>query len=201
MATTDDTIIAIADAYAEALLDLSESQANSDQILEELAGLAACFEKDQAVAEFFSSPVVDEQVRRDALNKMFRGRISDLLADTLQIMNSKGRAAIVPALYERYRLALEQLRGEVDVHVTSAHPLSSTQRERLHQVVGRRTGRTPQLIERVDPAVLGGLVVQIDDQKLDCSVAHGLHALRASLADRASRETYAQTAYFEETES
>jgi len=201
MATTDDTVIAIADSYAEALLGLSESQGNSDKILAELAELAAGFEQDEAVADFFSSPAVDDQARQAGLEKMFRGRLSDLLVDTLCVLNAKGRASIIPAVYERYRLALERLRGEVDVYVTGAHPLTSKLRGRLSEVVARRTGQRPRLIENVDPLLLGGLVVQIGDEKLDCSVANRLRSLRESLRDRASREIHAGKVYFEEPDS
>ncbi|MHC4067379.1 MAG: ATP synthase F1 subunit delta [Planctomycetota bacterium] len=201
MPATDDTVIAIADAYAEALLELSESQGNSDRILAELAELAACFEKDAAVADFFSSPAVDDQTRQDALEKMFRGRLNDLLVDALCVLNSKGRASIVPAVYERFRLALERVRGEVDVQVTSAHPLTSKLRDRLREVLGRQTGRRPRLIERVDPAMLGGLVVQIGDEKLDCSAARRLQLLGQAFRERASREIHAGKAYFEGTDS
>ena len=201
MATTDDTVIAVADAYAEALLDLSERQGNSDRVLAELEELAACFEKDEAVAGFFTSPAVDDQDRGTALEKMFRGRLSDLLVDTLCVLNSKGRASIIPAVYERYRLALERVRGEVDVYVTSAYPLSSKLRHRLDEVLAQQTGQRPRLIEQVDPAVLGGLVVQIGDQKLDCSVAHRLASLGEAFRERASREIHAGKGYIEGIDS
>lgn len=200
MATTDDTVIAIADAYAQALLELSQEQGNSDVILAELGGLAAYLEKDAALADFMASPAVDDQAREAALEKIFRGKMNDLLLDTLQVLNAKGRSSIAPALYERYRLALEQVRGGVDVRVTTAVPLTRKLRDRLGETVARRTGLRPLLTEEVDPSLLGGLVVQIGDQKLDCSVSHRLHRLREALRDRASREIHAGREYFEAAE-
>jgi len=190
MPTTDDASIAIADVYASALLELSEARGASDTILSELTELAASFRQEPDVANFFSSPTVDEAVRSRAVEKMFRGRLHDLLVDALQVLNSKGRAALVPALRERFRLALEERRGEVDVYVTTSVPLPDPLRERLTQVIGARTGKKPQLIEQVDASLLGGLVVRVGDEKLDISIARRLASLRQSLRERASREIH-----------
>ena len=200
MATTDDTVIAIADSYAQALLELSEERGNSDEVLAELGELAAYLEKDAALADFLASPAVDEEARQAAMEKMFRNRMNDLLLDTLQVLNAKGRSSIVPALHERYRLALERARGAVDVQVTTAVPLTNELRDRLGQTVARRTGLRPLLTEEVDSSLLGGLVVQIGDEKLDGSVSNRLRQLREALRDRASREIHAGKEYFEGVE-
>lgn len=200
MATTDDTVIAIADSYAQALLELSEERGNSDEVLAELGELAAYLGKDAALADFLASPAVDEESRQAAMEKMFRNRMNDLLLDTLQVLNVKGRSSIIPTLYERYRSALERARGAVDVQVTTAVPLTDELRDRLGQTVARRTGLRPLLTEEVDPSLLGGLVVQIGDQKLDGSVSNRLRQLREALRDRASREIHAGKEYFEGVE-
>ena len=83
--------------------------------------------------------------------------------------------------------------------VTSAVPLGADARERLTKAMQARTGKKPQLIERVDESLLGGLVVQVGDEKLDCSVAHRLATLRESFRERASREIQAGTAYIAES--
>jgi F-type H+-transporting ATPase subunit delta len=195
MPTTDD--IAIADSYALALLELSEERGNSDEVLSELGELVGYLGRDAALADFLASPAVDDQARAAAMEKMLRGRLNDLLLDTLLVLNAKGRSSMIGALYERYRLALQRVRGGIDVLITSAVPLTDGSRERLRQMLAHRTGLSPQLVEKVDESLLGGLVVQIGDQRLDCSVSHRLHRLREALSDRASREIHAGTEYFE----
>ena len=200
MATVDDSVINVADSYAAALLELSEQQGNSAEVLQELADLVAGTEQDPVLAQFLLSAVVDDDARREGIEKSLRGRVTDLLVDTLQVLNTKGRAAILPTLYERYRLALEEARSEVDVHVTTACPLPEGLRNQLLEVLRTRTGLEPRLIERVDEDMLGGLVVHIGDEKLDGSVSHQLHTLRETLKERASREIHAGKDYFEEVE-
>ncbi len=201
MSTVDDTAITIADSYAEALLALSEEKGCSDELLDELSELTSGLETDQVLAHFLTSPAVDDDVRREGLEKAFRGRLSDLLVDTLQVLNEKGRTELLPTLYERYRLGLERIRGEVDVHVTSAFPMSDASRQRLTDVLRDSLELTPRLIEKVDANMLGGLVIQVGDKKMDCSASHRLRQLRERFRDRASREIHAGKDYFEAAES
>ncbi|MFQ5492279.1 MAG: ATP synthase F1 subunit delta [Phycisphaerae bacterium] len=197
MSTTDTSVMAIADSYAQALLGLTEQQGVSDEVLEQLAALKTSLETDAGLADFMASAAIDEDARAKTLERACRGKMSDVLLDTLLVMNSKGRSSIVPVFCDRYRLAVELHRRQVEVQVTSATPLNKKQRASLSEVLQKITGQQPVLIETVDASVLGGLVVQVGDEKLDCSVAGRLNALRRALADRASRELHAGKQYVE----
>ena len=72
--------------------------------------------------------------------------------------------------------------------MTSAVPLTDEQRRRLAAAIEGGTGLSPTLVERVDPAILGGLVVRLGDRKADASVATRLNNLSEALRARASRQ-------------
>ena len=197
MSTTDDSTITIADSYALALLELTEQQGVSDAVLGELTTLKTGLETDADLANYMSSAAIDQDARAKTMERAFRGKMSDVLVNALLVMNAKGRSSIVAVLCDRYRRALELRRGQVEVQVTSATPLNRKQRSHLTEVLARITGQTPLLSEAVDESMLGGLVVQIGDEKLDCSVASRINALRQALSDRASREIHAGRQYVE----
>lgn len=197
MSTTDDSVIAIADSYARALLDLTEQQGVSDAVLDELTAFKDAIEADDALADFMSSAVIDEQARTKTLERAFRGKMNDLLLNALLVMNAKGRSSIVSAMCDRYRRALSLGRGQVEVQVATATPLNKKQRASLTEVLAQITGQKPVLTETVDESMLGGLVVQIGDKKLDGSVANRIKGLRRALAERASREIHAGKQYVE----
>lgn len=190
MATVDDTAIAIADEYAKAALELAQEQGVADEFLSELADFVAYLESDGEFRRFLQSPVVDADARGELLERTLRSRMSDLLLNTILVMNGKGRAELIPLFYERCRLALEHERDEVDVFVTTAHPLSPELRGRLTEVVRSRAGRKPVLIEQVDPDTLAGLKVQIEDELLDLTAENHLRRLRRALLERASHELH-----------
>jgi F-type H+-transporting ATPase subunit delta len=186
----DDRQLALARVYAEALLELAEEQGVGDEVLEELDGLVSLQERDQDLMTFFSSPLVTEAERRSTIDKSFRDRASDLLVDTLQVMNSKGRLALVPALAVAYRAVLDERRGRVDVSATSAIELDPELRRKLVDTLSRVAQREVRLTETVDPETLGGLIVSVGDRKIDYSLASDLRQLEDQLRDRATREIH-----------
>ena len=110
MAEFDYGSYAVADGYARTLLELSEEAGASDETLAEFRELVSLMERDADFGGFMTSPAVDTDARRDVLEKYFRGKLSDLLLNALQVINRKDRAELIPLIYERYRLALEKVR-------------------------------------------------------------------------------------------
>jgi len=187
----------VAGVYARALLALATDRDEADQIEGELADLAGLIAANPEIESYLSSPLVDDEARVEALEKAFHGRASELVVNTIQVMNGKGRLGLLRALAEAYRLENEHRRGEVDVEVTTAVELSDELRRRIAVTASRYAGRTARLIERVDPELLGGLVLKIGDRKIDGSLARQIHDAREGLFERASRELQGEKSYFD----
>ncbi len=156
-------------------------------------------DSDPAIERFLGSPLVEEGPHAQVIESAFRGKASDLLVDSLQVINRKGRLGSLRAISEGYRAALRDLRGWMDVQVRTAVPLTDALRARLTEALAASTSRKPSLIETVDPAVIGGLVVQIEGRKIDASLASRLHHLSEALHARASREIHSGKAYVAES--
>ncbi|MEE9562197.1 MAG: F0F1 ATP synthase subunit delta, partial [Thermoanaerobaculia bacterium] len=74
----DERQLAIARVYAQALLGLADRQGEVDEILEQLEQLRSLLDEAPALEDFLGTPLVQEETRKDALEKLFRGRASDL---------------------------------------------------------------------------------------------------------------------------
>src|SRR6185369_5959471 len=195
MASINDRAMTLGRIYAKGILELAEAQGESAALLGEIADLAGLVAADPALAQFFSSPLIEEETRRPVLEKVFRGHASDLLVDTLQVINRKGRLGILPAIAEAYRQEYRALHGLVDARVRTAVPLTAELRERLRATVAHFTGKQPDLIEKVDPALIGGMIVEVEGKKIDSSVAHRLKQVGAALDRRSSQEIWSGSAY------
>ena len=187
----------IARVYAESMLKLAEKSGQVDALAEELLDFAQRVEQDADLDSYLSSPLVDSKTRRELLEKLFRGRRSDLFVDSCQVLNHKGRLGLIRSVAQAYRRAREELAGRVPVHVTSAAPMSKRQRARVGEVAGEFAGMQPDIVETVDESLIGGLVIQIGDRKYDASVATKLKTLAGALLERASREIHGDTEYVE----
>jgi F-type H+-transporting ATPase subunit delta len=178
----------VARIYGQALLALAEERGEAEALLAELEELAELASRDPDLEDFLSSPLVDAERRRQVIEKLLRGRESDLLVDALQVLNRRGRAGLLPALAAAYRAQLKALRGVVDAEVVSAVALNAELRRKLAAALAGFTGKRPELAERVDPSLLGGLVVEVEGEKIDASLAARLRAFAGALAARAERE-------------
>lgn len=190
MADFNDEHLALGRIYADSMLALATESNQAAALRDELADLSAYIERNPDFANFMASPTVDDDIRKASIEKLFRGKFSDVLVDSLQVLNSKGRAGLVQAVAEAYRLALEESQGRVEVFVKSATVLTPELRARIVDMVQRRSGRTPQLVESVDESLIAGVVIQIGDEKLDGSVSRQLKILGEKLLERASQEIH-----------
>ena len=194
-----DKHAAVAQVWAEALIALAVEAGSADELLAELESLVELLDRRSDLDRILTSPAVADAAKRDLIEKSFRGRASDLLVDALQVMRAKRRLELVRAILGGYRAAWLDLRRRVEVRVTSAVPLSAELRQALAEAAGRRAGREPIVIEQIDPALLGGIIVAIGDDKFDASVSSRLARLRRDLLERGSNELIAGKGYFTES--
>jgi len=194
MAKQDEQSMAAARVYGHSMLALAQRKNRAQDLLEELRDLMALLKREPRLRTFFDSPMVDTETRRAMIERTFRHRASDLLVDSLLVLNRHGRIDLIEDVVEVFRTAFQARRGHVDAHVTSAVPLDEAQRRRLKAAIKAVDGREPDLVEAIDPELLGGLVVRVGDRKIDTSVAKDLRTVRARLAERAAREILADRA-------
>lgn len=186
MAGTSSRVVAA--VYAEAMLGLAERRGKADELRAELDALATYARTEPAFAAFLANPLIDEDRRAASLERMLRGKASDLLVDALQVINRKGRIGLLPVIAAAYNARHDELRGVIEVRVASAVPLDAGQRERLRAKVRAKTGREARLTESVEPELLGGLVVRLGDRKADATIATSLRTLMTALLARATQE-------------
>jgi F-type H+-transporting ATPase subunit delta len=191
--------VAIARVYAQAVLEIADARGEAADLLEELNDLVAFLSTESVFEEYLMSPLVGTAERGATLEKLLRDQMSDLLLDTMLVMNRKGRGGLVRALAVAYRKEIGELNQLVGVRVRSALPLTEELREGLREAVSSFSGRAAQFEEEIDASLLGGLVLQVGDRKIDTSLATELGAISAQLSERASREIQGGTNYLEET--
>ncbi len=190
MPKADDKEMALAQVYSRAMHDLAHARGDAATLADELDELSGLIERDAQLANFMASPLIDASDRAQALEKLFRGKASDLLADALQVINRKGRLGLLGAIAEAYHLQHQEHLGRVDVHVRSAVPLEAGLRAKLVAAIEKHSGKQPELIETVDESLIGGMVLRIADEKIDASVAREIERLRRALRQRAEHEIH-----------
>lgn len=180
--------MAAAGIYAEALLDLANERGVAEDLFAEFESLVAYIASDEAFAGFMTSAAVDDDDRREALRRIFAGRVSEILLNLMLVLNDHDRAGIVPLVFERYKALLDAQLNRQDVHVTSTVALDDDQRAEIVRSVSALTGKDAVLAEQVDPSLLGGLVVKIGDRQFDGSLRRKLVRMREFMIERGRQE-------------
>lgn len=177
----------VAVVYAEALLEVAQSRNQADEIGEELRSLVyEVLNKEPALADTLTSPVLKRNAKAPILENVFKGRVSETFYSFLQVLNNKNRLNLLRHVASAYRDLLDVKAKRVRVKVRSAVELTVEQAEQLRQTIGHALGREPILVPTIDPTILGGLIVQIGDEVYDNSVRSRIESIRNQLMSRSS---------------
>lgn len=195
MSSGSDREAGIARIYATAMLNLSKASGQPDVLRQELAKVAELLDGQPEFEAFLSNPTVGAEARQRMIEKVFRGRFSDVLVDSLQVLNRKDRLSLIRSIADAYRFQQDELMKRIEVHVRTAVPISEALRIKLRAKVSAKTGKQAELLETVDETLIGGLIVQIHDEKYDNSLLRKLLVVGRNLLDRASREIYSGRTY------
>ena len=176
----------LARVYAEALLASARevSPAAPAELADELTAFVDAVTADPAVAAALTSPVVGKKARAAALEAALAGRSSRLLHGLLAVLQQNSRLGLLRNIAAAYRALIAEAAGQVPVRVTAAAALTDDQRTRLTANLKALLKQDPVLDVRVDPDLLGGLVVQVGDSVVDTSVRTRLQTLRTLLLDK-----------------
>jgi F-type H+-transporting ATPase subunit delta len=172
----------VARVYAEALYNAAAKQGKVEAILSQFDSLVAgLFTGDAMRERFLGSGAVRRDVKRDVIDRAFGGNADPLLVDFLQVLNLHDRLDLLRAITRSFRELHDERMRRVRVIVKSAASLSNEQQERLKRELRENFKLEPILDIRVDPELLGGMVVQVGDWLYDGSVRTRLERLRNQL--------------------
>ncbi len=178
METSGGIRASLAGRYASALFDLARDQRQIESVSASLAALAQGIADSRDLAELITSPLVSRDQAGDALSAIAtKLSLDPLTVNFLGVLARNGRKdQLMPVIRAFRRLAAEH-RGEETADVVTARPLNDDQIERLRQQLRARAGRDVTIEARVDPAILGGIVVKLGSRQIDASVRTKLNRL------------------------
>lgn len=172
---------ALARVYATSLFELAQAdggQGRIEEVLDELESIIGLAQSDFAFGEFLASRILSVDDRGESIKRIFTGRVSDLTLRFLLVLNEKERLSHLPAIAAAYDEMVQRAFGRVEVDVYTAAPLDPADvgviKARLQTVLNKE----PVLHAYVEPAMIGGIKLQIGDQLIDASVSSGLRKLR-----------------------
>ncbi len=182
MASDTTGVSAVALRYAAALFDLAEERRGLDEVASDLRQLRAMLAASGDLMRLVRSPILSRLEQGRAIAALARdAELSALVRDFLAVVAKNRRLFAVPAMIEAYLAKLAERRGEVTAAVTTAQPLSEAQLEALSQHLRRTAGRRVFIDARVDPRLIGGMIVKVGSRMIDGSVESKLRRLQLAM--------------------
>jgi ATP synthase, F1 delta subunit len=174
----------IARVYAEALFGVAKEKGKLDAIREQLGQFADVLAENREMQLFFFSPYFSSAEKGDGLEKAITGAEPELV-NFLELLIEKHRMPVIFRMRRQFDSLWDKENKRLGVTVTSAVELDPEVAERIGSEIEQQTGNTVELESRVDPDILGGLVVQVGNMVLDTSIRNRLEKLRKSVATAA----------------
>ena len=172
----------LAERYAAALFDLADERRLLDAVAGDLRELRAMLHESADFARLLRSPVVSRADQAKAVAALAeRAALSGLTRDFLGLVAKNRRLFAVPAMIEAYLKKLAERRGEVTAEVTVAQPLTEARQTALLEQLRRTVGARVVVDLRVDPGLLGGMIVKIGSRMVDASLNSRLQRLRLAM--------------------
>ncbi len=178
METSGGMQASLAGRYASALFGLARDEKQIDAVSRSLEVLHQALADSRDFDQLVISPLVGREDAGDAFAAV-AGQLSldPLTTNFLGVLARNGRKAELRAVIRAFRKLAADHRGETTAEVVSAHPLGDDQIEKLKAQLRGRAGRDVAIEARVDPNILGGLVVKLGSQMIDASLRTKLNRL------------------------
>lgn len=171
----------VAEVYARALFEVARDHDRLDPIHDQLDQFADALEQNRDMAVFFFSPHFSTEEKCSALHRAIEGA-DPALMNFLEALIERHRMPVIFRARTRFDEMWEDERKLLGVEVTSAVALGEETVRSIGERIRAQTGRQVQLSSRVDPDILGGLVLRVGNFILDASIRNRLEQLRKQVA-------------------
>jgi len=184
VAAEDSIVSGVAGRYAGALLDLADEAGTTERVGVQLDTFAKALDESADLTRLVRSPVYSAEEQIKALDAVMPTLgVTGLAANALKLLATNRRLFLARDVTRAYRGLLAERRGATTASVVSAEPLSPTQTQALSAALKAATGKDVTIDAKVDPSLIGGLVVQLGSRMIDASLKTKLSQLKIALRE------------------
>ena len=172
----------LAGRYASALFDLARDEKQIDAVSRSLDSLNQALADSREFSELVASPMVSRDEAGKALSALApQLSLDPITTNFVAVLARNGRKGELRNIIRLFKRLSAEHRGEVSAEVVSAHPLKDDQLQALKTQLKSRAGRDVAIDAKVDPSILGGIIVKLGSQMIDASIRTKLNRLALAM--------------------
>jgi F-type H+-transporting ATPase subunit delta len=175
--------------YAAALFELAEKADAMNDIWQDLSAVKQLIADEKEFLNVYISPYFPLQFKSQLLRELFAGKVGDLTLNFLQVVNKHNRMRCLSLIAEDYEMLLDEHFGRARIAVTLTKEPDRQEIQNLAAEIGSALGSEVKLSVKIDPSIIGGIIIRKGDAIIDNSIKTQLHqAVRAITSRRKNRE-------------
>jgi len=172
----------VAKKYARALM-LSVTEKNMvDRAQTQFVGLQPLVTEDDKLLNFLTAPQIPEERKTDLVHSVFGDHIDKLFVEFLLVLVDKHRINYLPEIIEEFERLVKAEKGILAATAITAIPIDQSEREKLMAKLAAKSSMKIELEEKVDPSIIGGMIVILHNEIIDGSIRYQLEQINDSLA-------------------
>lgn len=164
--------------YGRALFEAATDCGKVDVILNELDQLDNLFKEDPQLYEFFCTPVISAEKKKDFILKVFDGKLSQEMVNFLCVLADKRRGKSLPRIAAQYKQLLNERDGYAPGEIYSVKPLSAEELASMEEQAGKLLQKKVKLKNLTDPSLVGGVKIFVEGKVIDASIQGRLQDLK-----------------------
>ena len=184
MAAEDPSVSGVSGRYATALFELARDEKSVDAVKADLDKFNALLDESADLKRLVRSPVFGADVQLKALNAVLdKAGIAGVAANVLRVLTANRRLFAVADVIRAFNALVAKYKCEATADVTVAEPLSDKNLDALKASLKTVTGKDVALNVKVDPAIIGGLVVKLGSRMIDSSLRTKLNSIKHAMKE------------------
>ena len=184
MAAEDPSVSGVSGRYATALFELARDEKSIEAVKADLDKFDAMLSESADLKRLVRSPVFAADAQLKALSAVLdKAGISGVAANFLKVLTSNRRLFAVTDVIRAFGALVARFKGEASAEVTVAEPLSDKNLDALKAALKQVSGKDVTLNVKVDPSIIGGLVVKLGSRMVDSSLRTKLNSIKHAMKE------------------
>lgn len=169
----------LASRYAKSLLDLAVEQNQLDATLADVQQIDSVCQQSREFTNMLRSPIITADKKKAVINAVFGNNLAPLSKAFITLIADKGRESALPEITESFIKQYRELKNIRTVRLVTAAPVNDSFKESVRaKIVSSLEGATIEIKEEVNPDLIGGFVLEMDDKLFDASIRRDLNDVR-----------------------
>ncbi len=171
----------LARRYSQALFEIASEQASMEPVENDLRELTKFVEENAEVKDALLHPHISDKIKKDIMAELMRDDIGELTRRFFFFLIDRKRESLLPDIQREFSLKVDEARQVVEAKVASAIELTNAQLDDITKAVKKMTGKDVRIVSKVQPELIGGVMIQVGDRVIDGTIAHALDRMRLEL--------------------